>query len=342
MKGCFIHSAVSISPQLTFDADDLLFEILPKQEQKITAHHPDYKKMIAPAAARRMAPGVKMGVASASKALEIANLKLPEAIIVGSGMGCIADTEKFLDAIITNDEAFISPTAFIQSTHNTVGAQIALGLECRAYNNTFVHGSASFESALADAHLMIQQQEITTALVGGVDELGTQFIDYQLLIEAKESQPVRVPFGEGAHFFVMSSERNPHGFAKVLDVALFDTIATSEIEVEVRSFLASNQLSEENIDSVIFGTNGDGYDVYYELLANTLFSNLPQMSYKHVGGEYYTASGFGFWLAAKMLKHQQFPAAFLRKGTVKNTVNTILLYNQFKGKQHSIVLLRRC
>ena len=51
---------------------------------------------------------------------------MPDAIITGTGLGCLEDTEKFLTAMVTNKEEFLTPTSFIQSTHNTVSAQIAL------------------------------------------------------------------------------------------------------------------------------------------------------------------------------------------------------------------------
>ena len=53
----------------------------------------------------------------------------------------------------------LTPTSFIQSTHNTVGGQIALGLECKGYNFTYVHASISFESALLDAQLQLAMDE---------------------------------------------------------------------------------------------------------------------------------------------------------------------------------------
>ena len=60
-------------------------------------------------------------------------------------------------SIITKN--ILTPTSFIQSTHNTVGGQIALELQCKGYNFTYVHGSNSFESALLDAKLQLELNE---------------------------------------------------------------------------------------------------------------------------------------------------------------------------------------
>lgn len=59
-------------------------------------------------------------------AMKDANVESVDAIITGTGLGCIEDSEKFLKSILDNKEEFLTPTSFIQSTHNTVGAQIAL------------------------------------------------------------------------------------------------------------------------------------------------------------------------------------------------------------------------
>ena len=56
-----------------------------------------------------------------------------------------------------NREQMLNPTAFIQSTFNTVGAQLALLLKIHAYNVTYVHRGLSFESALIDGIISIAE-----------------------------------------------------------------------------------------------------------------------------------------------------------------------------------------
>ena len=218
MRSCYIHSAVSISAQNTFESEAVEMNLI--FGKKVEALYPNYKEFISPVALRRMATGVKMGVAAATKALQTANLQQPDAILTGTGMGCIEDTEKFLNALIANDEEFLTPTAFIKSTHNTVGAQIALGLKCNAHNNTYVHGALSFESALMDAQLMLRQKEATNILVGGVDELGTEIIDAIRMMEDKNLDGIKVPFSEGASFFVLSSEKE-NSVVELFDFQMF-------------------------------------------------------------------------------------------------------------------------
>ena len=91
-----------------------------------------------------MSPVIRMGLTASMVCMEKAGLEKPDAILVGSGLGCVRDTAKFLNQVIDNQELLLNPTAFIQSTHNTVSGQIALMLGCRAYNLTFSQNNHLF------------------------------------------------------------------------------------------------------------------------------------------------------------------------------------------------------
>src|ERR1700744_3463899 len=138
---------------------------------RLKAIEPDYSVYIDTKSIRRMSRIVKMSVAAAFQCLQEAEVAVPDAIITGTAYGCLGDTEIFLSRLIEQQEEALSPTAFIQSTHNTVGAQIALMLQCTGYNNTFVHRGFSFESALLDAVMLLQEGEAKTVLTGGIDEI---------------------------------------------------------------------------------------------------------------------------------------------------------------------------
>src|SRR5690606_30659745 len=184
--------------------------------------------------------------------------------------GFIEYTEKFLTIIITNDEEVLTPTAFIQSTHNTVGAQIALGLKCKSYNNTYVHGAISFESALMDALLLIQKEEAKNVLVGGVDELGSEFVDAVRMLEDQHPQGIKVPIGEGASFFGLSSEYKKEA-VELVDVATFSKLDIDALSETVTNFLKRYHVDLSEINVLIVGNNGDASDVWYNRL-QTLFA----------------------------------------------------------------------
>jgi 3-oxoacyl-(acyl-carrier-protein) synthase len=317
---------------------------------------PDYKAFIPPAAARRMAKGIKMGTVSAKTAMDEAGMEEDEidAIIVGTGLGCIGDSEKFVRDIIDNDEQFLTPTRFIQSSHNTVAGQIALGMGCKGHNFTYVHSAISFESALLDAKMQLENEEANHILVGGVDELVDHHVNTHRLIGHIKQEPVETMallksstkgavFSEGAHFFVLSNEKGPSCYTELLAIKTFNTLAEDQVPEKAQLFLSENGMNPDSIDIIILGYNGDvEFDGYYDMLANGSFKNTLQVYFKHLSGEFDTASGFGFWLANKMLKHQSVPDAVRLNAVASEASKTILIYNQYRGENHSLTLLQKC
>ena len=342
-----------VSSQDTYETSFLESVEINTTENIVYAKQPSYKELIPPAAARRMAKGVKMGLAASTKALKEANVEVPDAIITGTGMGCIEDSEKFLKALIDNNEEYLTPTNFIQSTHNTVGAQIALGLGCKGYNFTYVNGSISFESALLDAKLQLENEEENTILVGAADETSSHTMELfkRVNIIKKESdQPYSVlnsnssgvVYSEGATFVTLENVKKENSYAVLKALQIQNELNIDEVESFITSFLDKNNLKLQDIDVVVLGNNGDiNFDTYYTAVGS-LFSQIPQVYYKHLCGEFNTASAFGFWVAASVLKNQAIPQVVKMNSIEKANFSKVLLYNQFQGKDHSLVLLSKC
>lgn len=353
MNRVYLNSACVISPQDTLSTDGFLEPVISYTDTVVHALDANYKEFISPGAARRMAKGIKMGVVAAKTALSDAVNPELDGIITGTGLGCVIDSEKFVQAIIDNDEQYLTPTPFIQSTHNTVGGQVALELGCKAYNFTYVHGSVSFEMALLDALMQLRSGEGTNFLVGGIDELGAHTIEIHRRIKHIKEQPIDTSkiigsdtegtvFGEGANFFVISAEQKQDSWAELVGLQTFNTIAPDNLETLTESFLRDHNLSADDVDAVVLGCNGDvEFDTLYNPL-KTQFSESLQLGYKHLCGEYYTASAFGTWLAAKILKEQQIPDCVRMNSVQKDSIETVLLYNQYRGENHSLMLLKRC
>jgi 3-oxoacyl-(acyl-carrier-protein) synthase len=353
MKKVYINSVASISAQKTLDNTSFLEAIEDYEANVIPVIQPNYKEYIPPAAARRMAKGIKMGVVASKIAVQESGLENVDAIITGTGMGCVRDSEKFVSAIIDNDEQYLTPTSFIQSTHNTVGGQIALELQCKGYNFTYVHASTSFESALLDAKLQLELDEEKNILIGGVDELGEHTTKIQKLVHLVKAEAVKTSevldsktkgavFGEGANFFVLSNEKQATTYAEVVGIKTYNTLAETDVLQEAINFLNENNLKNDDVDVLILGNNGDvDFDAFYTTLAEG-FKNTQQASYKHLCGEFNTASSFGFWLASKVLKTQTLPDVVKVNNIDTTSFKTILLYNQYRGENHSFTLLKQC
>ncbi len=354
MSKIYINGLGCISTQKTFDTVFLEEAVINEIDTILPIHQPVYKDFISPIASRRMAKGVKNGIVASTLALREANLETVDAIITGTGMGCIEDSEKFLKAIINNNEEFLTPTSFIQSTHNTVGGQIALGMQCKAYNLTYVNGSVSFESGLLDAKMMMEENEASSILVGGIEETA----DYTMSLfrlagfikkenqnahSFSESTSKGAVLGEGATFFVVEKEATKSTIASVLDVEILNKLEIDEVENKAISFLASNNLKLTDIDAVVFGYNGDvDSDLYYKNLHENTFKNTPQVYYKHLSGEYDTASAFGLWVGSKIIQTQTIPDIVKLNAIEKEGYKTILLYNQRNGIDHSFTLISSC
>ena len=354
MQKVYINSVCAITPQKTFDNSTFLDDVIEYNDTVLNVVNPIYKDFIPPAAARRMAKGIKMGVVASKLALKEAGLENVDAIITGTGMGCVRDSEKFVSAIIDNNEQYLTPTSFIQSTHNTVGGQIALEIGCKGYNFTYVHSSVSFESALLDAKMQLELNEAQAILIGGVDELG----DHTVAIHKKvdhikpdavssnnllKSNTKGAVLSEGAGFFVLTNKQKESSYAQVLALKTYNTLAEKNITTEAQLFLAENNLKAEDIDVIVLGNNGDvNFDGFYNKLTTEAFKDTQQVYYKHLSGEFNTASSFGFWLAARILKSQYIPNITKLNTTDKKQYRTILLYNQYRGKNHSFTVLKQC
>ncbi|MFP9115968.1 beta-ketoacyl synthase N-terminal-like domain-containing protein [Flavobacterium sp. RHBU_3] len=354
MKKCYINGAGCVSAQKTLDVAFLEEVAINEADNILPLAAPDYKEYIAPAAGRRMAKGVKNGIAASASAIKEAGTQNFDAIVTGTGMGCNVDSEKFLTALLDNQEQFLTPTSFIQSTHNTVGAQIALGLQCKAYNFTYVNGAVSFESALIDAQMQLQEDDAHSILVGGIEEAAESTMKFMQLsgaIKSKDNGPYSVlepktggaVFSEGAAFFVIEDEKKPSAYAELKDVYTYNILSQDEITAKVEAFLGRNNIALSDVDAIVLGYNGDvQYDAYYNVLVQGIFKDTPQVYYKHLSGEYYTASAFGMWVAANILKLQQINPVLMVNAVSRSQYKNILLYNQYRGGDHSFILLSAC
>lgn len=352
MSAVYINSASCISAQDTLNEN--IFQNLNAENSKqiIKAIEPNYKEFIPPAMIRRMSKTVKMSSVASHYALKEAGIEQPGAIIVGTGMGCSQDSEKFLKNVIDNQEEFLTPTFFIQSTHNTVAGQIALGLQCHAYNFTYVNTSSSLEFSFLDAKLQINDGEAENVLVGSTDEQTDRTMELYCLnhtIKKEADLPADylhsttngVIWGEGASFFVVGKEKTENSYAKLTDIKISNSLDLDETSHFIKDFLAKNSLSVQDIDAVILGFSGDAQsDVYYKK-AMDLFPDSALLYYKHLSGEFNTASGFSTFIACHILKEQQIPNVMMINAVKKEGVKNVLLYNHLAGSDHSLVLLER-
>src|SRR5688572_602889 len=257
----YIKGMGNISPQKTWDENGLLDQPLAYMGDKLSCHEPDYSKYIDIKQLRRMSRIIKMGVAAGSMALKQAGVSVPNGIITGTAYGCLDDTGIFLNKMIENKEYALNPTPFIQSTHNTIGSQIALLLQCQEYNQTYTQGAFSFESALLDALLELKDSPLQSLLVGGVDEITPVSHALQKRFGIFKSDGNNLNLfdgrgkgtvnGEGAAYFVLSGEKNSEKQVCIDAVRMLYKPEDAVLKKEIASFLETASLKNTDIDLVL-------------------------------------------------------------------------------------------
>ena len=351
----YIRATGNISPQKTFGHPPFLSEPVAYSGNRLACVEPDYKELIDVKLIRRMSRIIRMGVAAAMECLQEAGVAKPDAIITGTAYGCMEDTDLFLTKMVEYKEELLTPTAFIQSTHNTIGAQIGLLLQCNNYNNTFVHRGFSFESALLDGMMLLKEKEAVNVLVGAIDEItNTSHAILSRMGLYKQAQISNLELfktkskgtiaGEGAAFFLLANEPSGTDYAKLDGLKTFyKPQGIKEIEAHILSFLADQSIGLDEIDLIITGKNGDAKsDEIFDQLQHRIFSKNNLINYKNLCGEYPTATAFALWLAANIIKSATMPTVLEYSGPKEKPIKRILICDHYQSIHHSLLLISAC
>lgn len=349
----YINGIGNISPQNTVDSSIFLADVVNHKTEFLSCVEPNYKEFVNPVQLRRMSKLIKMGISASKLCLKDAGIENPGAIITGTGLGLVGDTEKFLNMVLDNNEEFLAPTAFIQSTHNTISGQVAIALQCFNYNNTYSHRGFSFESALLDGMLLIENKDAENVLVGGFDEVTpehysivkkTRWVKKETIksLELLDHKTQGTIVGEGVAFFSLSGKKDKNTYAKIKNIkTIYKPESQEEIESKIDLFIKDNGLTKHDIDLVVLGINGnvDTDDVYYHLADH--YFNTNYAYFKHLSGDYHTVGTFALWFAANTIKHQHVPevARFRKENFTEKPIRNVLVYNHFREVDHSIFLL---
>ncbi len=350
----YINGTANISPQPTLRNDKFLADIKQYNTNMLQCIEPDYSVFFKAIALRRMSRVLKLGWAAAKSCLDDAGLKAPDSICVGSGKGCFKNTEMFMSLVNENEEKFVPPSLFIQSAHGSIAAQIAIQSGCKNYNMTYAQRTFSFESALIDAMMLLQEGKHKNILVGGVDEIEeSQFKTFDRIGHYKDTNTNNLKLltynskgtiaGEGSTFFLLNNHPTEKTYAGIKSVYTFSNPRNNTTTKEViEAFIERENLSMKEVDLVILGLNGDAeFDSIYYNLMTTLFSENRQTYYKHLCGEYHTSSAFALWLSSMIIRHQKIPKIVDLNEKPLKEINNILIYNQYQNKNHSLILITK-
>ena len=338
MNKIYINSIKQISAQQPLVEDWFEHPIF-YSEPYVRAIEPDYKLFFTPNEARRFGKILKRALLVSRQAMAESGITLPDAIITGTGLGCIESTEIFLDKLVRDGEEFLNPTHFMQSTHNTIGSLIAIDTKCHAYNSTYAHKGISFECALQDAFLQLRRGVANSALIGAHDEMTLNY--FNLLNKAGYfGKPKQTFASETAVAMMLSAEKSEKTLCEVVDIGKVYTGGKKLEKIEI------TELERKDIDYIMVGVNGNSETdkIYFENCTK-LFPHIPLLQYKNIFGEHYTVPALGVYAAAICLQRGKIPEHLKITNneldiTNKN-INKILCYNQFENKNHTFILLSK-
>ncbi len=302
----YIHAIASITHQPSFHSENV-YATLEKLGAESELISPDYKDYIQPAALRRLSPVLRIGLAASIDCEQQAG-KSFDAISVGTALGCLRDTEKFLVTIHTTTSDFLSPTAFIQSTHNTIGGQISLGLNNHAYNMTHTQNNLSFEVALLDGLLCLREGK-ENVLVGAADEK----IDF-----LENFRPGLIPEGRplssGGTFMALQPTTSDKG---ILIRAVRTNFNSKDTQRELEQFLSDEGVQAGELDFIATSEDlkisGNDECVSIDFLDYTGLHYSASAFAVHIAHDYLNASGKRYALVVNGLCHGRLGLTLLER-----------------------------
>lgn len=348
----YIHETTCISPQQTF-LQDAVFNIgidnfNETKNNILFAVEPNYEG-IPSGILRRMGRAVRLGIGAAMPLLQ-KTTKVPDGFIIGTSMGGMEDCIKFLNQIIEYNEGQLTPTNFVQSTPNAIAGQLGLMNKNKGYNITHVHRGFSFENAVIDADMMLAENPGNSYLLGAVDEISTYNYNIERLDGTYKDEPCSVKdlyssttkgsiAGEGSAMFMVNDDPT-NATAKLNAVHIFHTEDADIVNDQLKKFI-DTYLQGENPDLLLSGENGDNrYLDFYKSSELIAGKGVTIARFKHISGEHPTATGLACWMACEILKRNTLPQHMIKSGESK-AIKKILIYNNYKGRQHSMMLLEK-
>jgi hypothetical protein len=337
----YIHDASCISSQHTFP-DGKLDQYSALQSNKIAVTEPSYPD-IPEKILRRMGKAVRLGVGAAISLIK--KSADPDGIIIGTANGGMEDCIKFLNQIIEYDEGVLTPTNFVQSTANAIAGQVGLMLRNKGYNITHVHKGHAFENALLDASLHLAENPGAKLLVGAVDEISAYNYNIDLLAGWFKDQDIPATqmynhhsagswAGEGSAMFIVSDKPTTNA-VKLVAIQTITCDKPALVKDALERFISQHNSAP---DIFMSGENGDSRLQPFYDAGEAALANIPVVRFKHLSGEYGTASGFALWAASVILKTQNIPGHMWKTSPDVLTPRSILIYNNHKGLQHSFLL----
>lgn len=326
--------------------------------------------VLPPKVLRRLGRAQRLAMTAAHLALEDAGIAAGDregtAICLGTGMGELGHTYAFLKNMIELEEVKPKPASFINSVHNAIAGQIAIGLSCKGENHTFIHGSTSFESALWQGLYLLARGRAEYVLVCGVDELnGYMMAADRAFGRFQEGDDVLAPMsatgpwsagtlpGEGAVAIVLGRvDDAPKGSPRIrgvrarpLEPAMKTNFDAKEETRFIKEALGRSGLRAGDIDLVICSANGDSkLDAQYrdvvECLGQAAGAPLAHGVFQHGTGDFHAVAAVGLGLGIESVLNQVLPRRIRCEGPVLGAdLRHTIVYSLYSSGFHSVCMV---
>lgn len=308
---CYIVSASQVSSQKPLD-DSWRDEPLRYYAKYVRSQEPDVREYVSAGEARRMCRLLRRVVATSLTALADAGIEVPDAVVTGTGMGCMENSEKFLTDLCVNGESLLKPTLFMQSTHNTIGSLIGILLKAHGYNTTYSNGSLSFVSALLDAWLQLREGAVENALVGAHDETTL------IMAEAMTMHnPVASFMSETSVSMVLSAVPHACGDPEITRVELRDGLTPAYV---------AGTIDKDKPAIVVAGCGGYLADEpFYEELLRLVPEDVAVVEYKNIFGENFSSSAMGLYVGYSIMRYGTMPPFMIRRGKAPAKPDSVMV-----------------
>lgn len=305
------------------------------------------RNFIAPMKLRRMNALSRFGVAAARLAIDDRGLAPDSScgVAIGTAFGPVQTSVEYMQEYVSKGPALAPPQLFAESVANAPGSHIAIEWNLRGFNVTVTQRESSVLAAAMYAATQILKGTVSTALIGGVDEVNEMLFSVLDRIGAlahatpdldEASRPLDdrrngLTVGEGGAVFIAGGAtggRQPYAWLSGFGVARDTTASISDWGTDAQSVVAAMRAAIEDagitaadIDAVYASANGSpGGDALEARALSSFFGDAlpPVVATKGIFGEY--SAGAGLHLAAAMLALDEqtlHPSAGYERGEIE-------------------------
>jgi len=139
----------------------------------------------------------------------------------------------------------------------------------------------------------------------------------------------------------MVSNNKQNAMAQLKAITTIHSANVEVIRTHVKKFLEENLAEGEKADLLLTGENGDSRSLPFYTSCDSLFDQYTTIArFKHMCGEYPTASSFALWLACNIIGGAvNMPQHMVKQQGTATDFKNILIYNTHKVGQHACILV---